>query len=179
MTTFHRIKQGIWLLILAAVVLLSGCSITASGLHDHPGYAHIDSPYWWQADSEVNLSLGPTTLRAARWFTDVDQDPEVGVLLKELEGIRISVYEVTDNSEIFKKNIAQTQDNLNQEGWMPVLWVSEKEEDETTLMFMKANGDNIDGLVVLSLSADEAVFVNVIGNIQPASFEPLMAHVNQ
>lgn len=171
------LKTGTLLFVVAASLLLSGCGITAKRLHHHAGYADIESPYWWQADSELNLSLGPLAIRAARWFTSVDDEPEIKALLKDLDGLRISVYKVEDNNEIFKSNIADTQANLSADGWHPIVQVNEAEAKESTLMFMKSDGDVIDGLVVLTLSKDEAVFINIIGNIQPDSFEPLMAQV--
>lgn len=160
-----------------STLLLSGCGITASGLDDHAGYANIDSPYWWQADSHVNLSLGPTTLLAARWLTSIDDDPEVKALLKDVDGVRISIYKVEKNDDMFKQKMAQTRASLNQDGWHPVVLVNEKDESETTSIYMKSDGDTIDGLVVLKLSDEEATFVNVIGDIHPDSFEPLMAQV--
>ena len=178
-TTKHLMRKGALLLLVTATMLLTGCGITAKRLHNHAGYADIESPYWWQADSELNLSLGPATLRAARWFTDIDEDPEIRALLRDVKGVRISIYEVKDNSTIFKKNIAKTQENLNADGWHPVVRVNEKDSDESTLMYMKSDGEVIDGLVVITLDKDEAVFVNVIGHIKPESFEPLMAQVHQ
>ena len=54
---------------------------------------------------------------------------------------------------------------------------NDDESADYSLMFIKSNGDVIDGLVVLSLSDDEAVFVNIIGNIHPDSFDPIMDQV--
>jgi hypothetical protein len=171
------VKKVALLAAITSTLLLSGCGITAKRLHDHAGYADIESPSWWQADNELNLSLGPTTIRAARWFTSIDKDPDIKALLKDVKGVRISVYNIEDNNKLFGEMIAETQTNLNADGWHPVIRVNEKESHETMLMFMKSDGDIIDGLVVLTLDDDEAVFVNVIGNIRPESFEPLMAEV--
>jgi hypothetical protein len=175
--THRSLKKVALLVVVISGLLLTGCGITAKRLHNHAGYADIESPYWWQADSELNLSLGPTTIRAARWFTSIDEDPEIKALLRDVKGVRISVYNIDDNSNLFAENIAETQVNLKADGWHPVIRTTEKETNETTLMYMKANSDVIDGLVVLTLDDDEAVFINVIGNIKPESFEPLMAEV--
>ena len=178
-TTFSVNKLRTFFIVITAGILLSGCGITAKRLHDHAGYADIESPYWWQADNELNLSLGPTTIRAARWFTSVDKDPEIKALLKSVKGVRISIYNITDNEDVFKDNIAETQANLDADGWYQVVRVNEPNDNETTLMYMKSDGEVIDGLVVLTLDDDEAVFVNVIGNIKPESFEPLMAQIHE
>lgn len=171
------LKKAFLLLAIAASFFFSGCGITASGLHSHAGYADIDSPYWWQADSEVNLSLGPLAIGTARWVIDEDEEPEIDALLDDVDGIRVSVYKVEDNSEIFKDNFAETQANLRADGWQHIVRVNDDESTDYSLMFIKSNGEVIDGLVVLSLSDDEAVFVNVIGNIHPDSFDPIMDQV--
>jgi hypothetical protein len=171
------LKKAFLLLAITASFFFSGCGITASGLHSHAGYADIESPYWWQADNEVNLSLGPLAIGTARWVIDSDEDPEIDALLDDVDGVRISVYKVEDNSDIFEENFAETQANLRAEGWVNVVRVNDENTTDFSLMFIKSNGEVIDGLVVLSLSDDEAVFVNVIGNIHPDSFEPVMDQV--
>lgn len=165
--------------LVVSALIIGGCGITAKSLHTHEGYADIESPWWWQADKQTSISIGPSTLRAARWFTDIDQDPEVKSLLKSIDGIRLLVYKVEDNSEVFKDSIEQTRKNLLANAWFQVMQVNDKESDETELIFMKSNGDIIDGLVVLSLSQTEATFVNVIGDIHPDDFAPLMSQVTE
>jgi hypothetical protein len=165
------------LLAVAASFFLTGCGITAGGLHSHAGYADIESPYWWQADSEINLSLGPLAIGTARWVIDADEDPEIDALLDDVDGVRISVYNVEKNSELFKDNFIETQANLRADGWQHVVRMNDDESSDYSLMFIKSNGEVIDGLVVLSLSDNEAVFVNIIGNIHPNSFEPIMEQV--
>ena len=163
-------------LVIGWSLLLTGCGITASGLHNHAGYADLESPYWWQADSEVNLSLGPLAIGTARWAIDSDQDPELDRLLDDVDGVRVSVYKLDDNEQVFMDNFAESQANLQASGWQNVVRVKD-DNDDYSLMFIKSTGDVINGLVVLSLSDDEAVFVNLIGNIQPESFEPIMDKV--
>jgi hypothetical protein len=173
----YFLKKVTLLLAVAASFFLTGCGITAGGLHSHAGYADIESPYWWQADSEINLSLGPLAIGTARWVIDTDEDPEIDALLDDVDGVRISVYNVEKNSELFKDNFIETQANLRADGWQHVVRMNDDESTDYSLMFIKSSGEVIDGLVVLSLSDNEAVFVNIIGNIHPNSFEPIMEQV--
>ncbi len=171
------LKKTLLLFVISASFLLTGCGITAGGLHNHAGYAEIESPYWWQADSKVNLSLGPLSIGTARWIIDTDEDPTIDALLSDVDGVRISVYKFEENSEIFKDKFSDTEANLRAGGWQNIIRVNDDESTDYSIMFIKSNGDVIDGLVVLSLSDDEAVFVNIIGNIHPDSFESIMDHV--
>ena len=175
--TKHLLKKTLVLLAIIANLTLAGCGITASGLHSHAGYANIESPYWWQADSEVNLSLGSLTIGTARWVIDADEDPEIDALLDDVEGVRLSIYKVEGNSAIFKDSFVETQTNLRADGWQHIIRVNDDKSADYSLMFIKSNGEVIDGLVVLSLSDDKAIFVNIIGNIQPDSFDPIMEQI--
>lgn len=165
------------IITLVLLAMLTGCGITAGGLYKHPGYAEIESPYWWQAESEVNLSLGPLLIGTARFA--IDEDPALDALLDDVEGVRVSVYKIEDNSELFKSEITKTQKNLNADGWHNVMRVNEEESNDYSLMFMKSSGENIEGLVVLTLSDTEATFVNLIGNIRPESFDSIMQQVHK
>jgi hypothetical protein len=173
----YLLKKATLLLVITGSFFFTGCGITAGSLHSHAGYANIESPYWWQADNKLNLSLGPLAIGTARWVIDADEDPEIDALLDDVDGVRISVYKVEENSELFKDNFGETQANLRANGWQHIVRVNDDESADYSLMFIKASGDVIDGLVVLSLSDDEAVFVNIIGNIHPDSFEPIMDQV--
>jgi len=175
---YQSLKKTLLLLGLIVTYLITGCGITTSGLHHHAGYANIESPYWWNEDSKVNLSLGPLTIGTARWVIDTDEDPAIDALLDDVDGVRISIYKIKENSEEFKENFVAAQSNLYDDGWQSVVRVNDDDSADYSLMYIKSSGDIIDGLVVLSLSDDEAVFVNIIGNIHPDSFEPIMEQVN-
>lgn len=170
-------KKSLVITLVLLLTMLTGCGITAGGLYKHPGYAEIESPYWWQAESEVNLSLGPLLIGTARFA--IDEDPALDALLDDVEGVRVSVYKIEDNSELFKSEITRTQKNLNADGWHNVMRVNEEESNDYSLMFMKSSGENIEGLVVLTLSDTEATFVNLIGNIRPESFDSIMRQVRK
>jgi len=175
--TNYLLNKTILILAITASFYMTGCGITAGVLYNHAGYVNIESPYWWLADSEVNFSLGPLAIGTARWVIDVDEEPEIDALLDDVDGVRISVYKVEDNSALLKGNFDETQANLRADGWQHIVRVNDDKSSDYSLMFIKSNGEIIDGLVVLSLSDDEAVFVNIIGNIHPDSFDPIMRQV--
>lgn len=177
MRIFLKVLSNIGLLYL--LINLAGCGITAGGLHNHSGYADLESPYWWQAESEVNLSLGPLAIGTARWAIDDDEDPELDALLDDVDGVRISVYKIKDNAEMFLADFTESKRNLIADGWQNFVKVKDEDDEGYSLMFVKSNGDVIDGLVVLALSNDEAVFINIIGNIHPDSFDTVMEHVRK
>jgi len=175
MRIFIKVLSNIALLYL--IINLAGCGITAGSLNNHAGYADLESPYWWQAESEINLSLGPLVIGTARWAINESDDPQLDALLDDVDGVRISIYKIEDNSQIFLDDFAESQKNLIADGWQNFVRVNEDDSEDYSLMFVKSNGEVIDGLVVLSLSDDEAVFINIIGNIHPESFDTVMDNV--
>jgi hypothetical protein len=54
---------------------------------------------------------------------------------------------------------------LSQQGWESVVTVNS--DDEQVRIFMKFNGEDVEGITVMALEEDEAVFVNVIGDLKP------------
>ncbi len=48
------------------------------------------------------------------------------------------------------------------------------EEDEQVMIYMKMDGDNMEGLTVMVVDEEEAVFVNVIGQLNPAELGKVM-----
>ena len=64
---------------------------------------------------------------------------------------------------------------LQSDDWEPVLLV--QEPGQHTQMLMRTSGDRIAGLVVLSLEPDEAVIVNIMGDLKPELFSKTMAQL--
>ena len=93
-------------------------------------------------------------------------------LRKRLHGVRVSVFEkpsVTEEAVAYVKTISS---NLNQQGWESVVTVNS--DDEQVRVFMKFNGENVEGITVMALEEDEAVFVNVIGDLKPDELGKVM-----
>ena len=61
---------------------------------------------------------------------------------------------------------------LSQQGWESVVTVNK--DDEQVRIFMKFNGDIVEGITVIALEEDEAVFVNVIGDLKPDELGKVM-----
>jgi len=161
------------LLALPTVFLLLGCGITARSLSQDPGYASLHFPAFWQADKEMSVSVGPTLMRIARNF--IDDDEEVSHLIRHVKGVHLRVYTVTDNAGVINEHIDESAEDLNRLGWERI--VSVREDKEYTVIMVKLEDEIVQGLVVLTNDNQEAVFVNVIGSIEPASLQPLIAQV--
>ncbi len=155
--------------ILGACLALSACGLTAP--RSGPGYADLDSLGVLDTDREIAISVGPTLLRfAARHIED---DPETEVLLRQLDGVRIRVYEIDGDPARVAARMDRMQDRLEQDGWEPVMLV--RTEDERTHLLLNTNGKRVYGMTLLTSDGDsEAVVINLIGDIQPEFFSDVM-----
>ena len=151
-------------------LLLAGCGVTAPS-HD-AGYADVDGLGWQQVDHNLSFSLGPTLLSMAAAM--VEDDPKTQRLLRSLEGVRVKVYDVeAGKAEAVNEKIQQMQSDLVAQAWEPVVLV--QEQNETTHLLVKMEGEQIRGITVLNTDGVEAIFVNVMGELQPEMFSQTVA----
>ena len=156
-------------LLLALLVLMTGCGITAPRSND--GFADLDSLGMFDTDRVISLSIGPTLLHFAARY--VDNDPEVRDLLRSLDGVRVRVYEVDGDVQKVAGRMENMSANLQQDGWAPVMLV--REHDQQVHMLMRTVDGQICGMTVLVLDGDsEAVIVNLMGEIRPQQFSDVM-----
>ncbi|MBE9548882.1 MAG: DUF4252 domain-containing protein [Proteobacteria bacterium] len=152
-------------LSLSLVLILTACGISGHRPND-PGYANYDLPGWTEADRVMTISFGPAFMRMARWVNDADEDPEVEALLKQVRAVRIAIYELEDDSSKLQKRLTESTEHLQKQGWDVLVKIHE--EHEQTLVMSKIVDQVMTGMVVLVLDDEEMVFVNLMGNIDPA-----------
>lgn len=157
------------LLLMAFLVLLSGCGITAP--RGNVGYADLDSLGVLDTDRVISLSLGPTVLHFAARY--IDDDPEVRDLLRSLDGVRVRIYEVDGDVQKVALRMENMSTELQEDGWIPVALV--REENEQVHMLLRMKDDEIRGMTVLIMDGhSEAVIVNLMGEIHPEQFSDVM-----
>lgn len=89
-------------------------------------------------------------------------------LLDQLKLVRVQVYESLPESaskQDVSERVAPMVEGLKGQGWTPA--VSVPEEDESVEVLVKISEDKILGVVVLVVSSDEVVFVNIAGELDP------------
>ncbi|MCG3198637.1 MAG: hypothetical protein GHCLOJNM_03141 [bacterium] len=89
-------------------------------------------------------------------------------LLDQLKLVRVQVYESLPESatkQDVTEKVAPMVEGLKGQGWTPA--VSVPEEDESVEILVKISEDKILGVVVLVVSSDEVVFVNIAGELDP------------
>ena len=171
--SMNKFNTRIPVMLLTALMLAS-CGITAP--RSNEGYANLDSPGMDDTNRTMAISLGPTVLWFAARF--LDDDPETQALLRSLDGVRIRTYEVNDDGDTDRiaRNFERMGGKLTDDGWSPVMLV--RDEGELVQMFMKASGEGVSGLTIVSADESEVVVVNVMGDIDPAYYSDVMVALN-
>jgi hypothetical protein len=164
---------------LLTLVLIggSGYLLAASGMQSKPGYAKLTLPSWLSTNTSVALNLGPRGLKPVRWVINrvldaSNQELElserilIGVL-DDLQGVRLRIYEVENNSQVFEQAIDDSIASLKQKNWQTLLSV---QEDDKHIVVMQAEDEGlISGLSVLLSTPENAFFMNLVGQLNPQS----------
>jgi hypothetical protein len=119
----------------------------------------------------VQISIGASLLSLVGTLS-AQEDPEAAELIKKLNGVRVNVFETEAMAVGAVDLVKDISGKLSESGWESVVTVNSA--DEQVRVFMKLNGETVDGITVMAVEESEAVFVNVIGNINPAELERVM-----
>lgn len=153
----------------AAMLLAAPLAKAQASLDSEPGYVDLDTIEAWFGDEpflfvNVKGALLNLVAEASR-----GEDPELYELLSRLKAIQVRGFKNDDaNLGDVRRKAAGLSRDLDKRGWETVVRV--REDDEHVDLFMKSNGDRISGLMIMVVQdhEDETVFVNIVGDIDPA-----------
>jgi hypothetical protein len=156
---------------VAALLAASMSSVAQEpSIKDHPGFFDFDViPRSIQLEPNVEINIKGALLRLAAEAT-VREDPELAEMLRNLKLIRVFTYENdgwTDQQKLDFSGLARrigTQ--LEEKGWDIVARV--RDRDEHVFVYLREVREAVEGMIVMVVEADEAVFVNITGTIDPA-----------
>jgi hypothetical protein len=141
------------------------------GLKDYPGYVDFGELNSLFGEPSVQISVGQSLLGLVSSLS-ASEDPEAAELFKRLYGVRVNVFETDGMVDGAIDLVKSVSSNLNTQGWESVVTVNSQEEQ--VRVFMMINNNQVEGITVMALEEDEAVFVNVIGNINPEELSRVM-----
>lgn len=157
------------LIVLLALGVVPGRAETA--VEKLPGYVDLSDlglPPGTEATVEVNLRGAVLRLIGAASRTE---EPGFAEVVDKLQLIRVQVFPLKDlDPTKVQERIAALGSRVEQQGWEKVVRV--KEQDEQAHVYLKLNGEQIAGLLVMAVDksdqgGEEVVFVNIVGDIDP------------
>ena len=159
------------LLILCTSLLAWPAWAQDEAMKDLPGFVDFGQLSEIFGEPSVEIAVGQSLLGMVSAFSASD-DPETAALFKRLKGVRINVFETKGMAAGALDYVKSVSSRLGAENWESVVKVSSA--DEQVRIFMKINGDAVEGITVMAIEEDEAVFINVIGSLKPAELEKVM-----
>jgi hypothetical protein len=152
--------------LLLSGLLAMGAAAQSTSLEQMPGYvdfASLDAIY---GEPRVMINIGGPLMQLLSAAAQSSDDPEVAAMMRDLEGIRINVYDTGGNTAPALEQMSQARQALQASDWQPFVQV--KEQGEDVQMFTKIAGDKMQGMAIMVVNAEEAVFLNILGEIDPA-----------
>ncbi|MFT7528080.1 MAG: hypothetical protein ACI9LY_003240 [Arenicella sp.] len=141
-------------------------------------FADLSSFY---GEPKVEINLGSGLMNMVGSFAK-SEDPELAEILSNLEFIKVRVYNLNGKVEKANTTIDVVSKKLRSEEWETLVTVNDNEENQKVRIFSKTTNDVIDGVVVMVVSpekeAGEAVFINIVGNIDPNKIAKITNKLN-
>ena len=165
-------KHTMRMLTIGVITMLLALSAVAQEdeLKTMPGYVAFESLDEVYGEPKVRVNVGGFLLslmsKAAK------NDPEAAAILEGLEGVRINVYSTGGEVAPAINQLQNAKNMLSNQNWEPIIQVNE--DRQNVQVFIKANGEGVQGLTVMAVDADDAVFVNILGSIDPENLGAIM-----
>ena len=163
--TMRKLAIGVFTMLLALSAVAQ-----EDELKTMPGYVAFESLDEVYGEPKVRVNVGGFLLslmsKAAK------NDPEAATVLEDLEGVRINVYSTGGVVAPAIDQLQNAKNMLSNQNWEPIIQVNE--DRQNVQVFIKADGEGVQGLTVMAVDADDAVFVNILGSIDPENLGAIM-----
>ena len=157
-------RNNRWLVAALAALLSFGAAAQEDELKDLPGYIDFGELTAVYGEPKVMINIGGFLLNFLGAAAE-KEDPETAALMQGLKGVRINVYSTGGEVAPALEQVSQVKGMLQAQAWEPIVQVNEA--DEQVQIFMKADGEGMQGLAIMAVNAEEAVFLNILGAIDP------------
>lgn len=159
-----------WLSALLAAALLAGGrpALAQEDLRRDPGFVDFSRQATLTDDDlEVHVSVKDPLIKLVAEATG-ESDPELAEVLRLLKAVEVHVYEVPENRrETVKKEISSLARDLEDRGWTEAIAIRVK--GARGHVFLRLLDEKPMGLAAMYTGeAGEAVFVNIVGQIDAA-----------
>jgi len=161
-----------WMIAVLTACMALPVMAQEDALKGLPGYidfGQLNSAY---GEPKVNITIGGTLLNFVGAMA-AKEDPEAAAVFNGLKGVRVSTYATAGDTGAALDQLNSVKKKLQSSDWEPVVQVND-DGGEYVQIFLKINGEAIDGLVLMAVDDEEAVFINVLGSLDPAQLSQVM-----
>lgn len=162
-------KTSIMKNVLIVAVMLFAVAVAPRDAYSQGqrGYVDLSQVEAWFDDEptiEVNIKGALLSLvsEASKY-----EDPDLADMLRRLQVIQVRGFDLRRADETLGSHSAALGRQLEADGWETVVRV--RDDGEHVQMYLLATGESIHGMVVVATDRyeDEAIFVNIVGEIRP------------
>lgn len=166
-------KHYLYCLFAVAFLFAAAHSQTATAqadLRKEPGYLDLAAvEEWFDTEPWLEVNIKGALLSLITEASKAEEDPELTSILSKLKAIEVRGYPLKASMfEDIDRRTSLLAKRLEAQGWETVVRV--RENDERVNVYLKSDGKTIAGLVVMVLDPtddDGAIFVNIVGDIDP------------
>ncbi|WP_428098191.1 DUF4252 domain-containing protein [Candidatus Rariloculus sp.] len=126
-------------------------------------------------EPKVQIDLNPAMLGFVQAAASA-ADPAAAEVLAGIEGVRVLVYDILDDSDEVMEFIDDASGTLERDGWQRAVYI--QDDDARVRVYMKFEGTTVAGMTVMVADPGregDAVFINVAGEIDPTKIGELAA----
>lgn len=150
--------------IFISFILLSGILFAQEDVTKLPGYVEFGSfEGLYDEDNFTEVNVEAPLLNLAAKMSK-EKDPELAKLLNGIKLVKVYTFGIDRKKESgIEDKIKRIAQKLTNEKWERLVRV--KEKAEVVNVYLKPSSDGFSGLTVLTMDGNEAVFVNIVGDI--------------
>lgn len=164
--------------LFALVALLSipciGHAAEEAPLETQAGYVDFGELAAAYGEPRVMINIGSSLLRLVSAIEH--EDPVAEQILNHMESIRVHVYDTHGDVAPAAERMDSVRSQLADDAWE--LIVHSREDGEQVEIFVKQDEVRIHGLAVMAVDSEEAVFINVLGSIDPEQLATVVAKLD-
>jgi hypothetical protein len=128
-----------------------------------------------KASEVVDVSLDGALLQlAGRFLSEKDPDEaHVKHLMGGLKGVYVKSFEFDERGQYKESDVEELRAQLRSPAWARIVTTRSKRDGENAEVYLKTEGGQIAGLVVIVAEPKELTIVNIIGSIRPEDIRDL------
>jgi hypothetical protein len=123
-----------------------------------------------KASESVDVKLDERLLATTAKIFSGKEDADIKELLKGVKGIYVKSFEFEKEGEYTQTEVESVRSQLRGNAWSKVVSVNSRKDGDNVEVYLLMQGDQIQGLAVVSAEPKEFTVVNIVG---PVNLEKL------
>jgi hypothetical protein len=130
------------------------------------------------ATETVDVTLDSSMLQLASRFLSKDDPDQMHVkqLVSKLKGVYVRSFEFDKDGQYSRGDVEAIRSQLKTPSWTRIVGVKST-KGENSEIYLKKNGDQVAGLVLINAEPKELTIVHIDGAIDPAELSELGGHM--